>query len=59
MRHKSYQTTQRYIRYAELHQGEAHPARLPLSRQTGRTVPEQREDGGNQSGKPDLQAVVR
>ena len=54
MGHASFQTTQGYIRYAELHKGQAYPAHLPDSLQAG---PEQRENGGKDSGKPAFRVV--
>lgn len=57
MGHASFQTTQGYIRYAELHKGEAYPAHLPSSLQGGKAAPEQRENGGKNSGKPPFRVV--
>jgi integrase len=54
MGHASFQTTQRYIRYAELHQDERYPAHLPESLQTG---DKQRENDGKDDGNPRFRVV--
>ena len=57
MGHASFATTQQYIRYAELHQTDAYPAHLPLALQSGEGRTQQRENSGNDDGKPALRVV--
>jgi len=51
MGHASFQTTQQYIKYAEVHAADSYPAHLPES------IAEQRENSGKDSGKPALRIV--
>jgi integrase len=57
MGHARFLTTQRYIRYAELHQAEAYPAHLPLSLQAREGSAKQRETSGEDNGKPGFRVV--
>ena len=58
MGHASFQTTQLYIKYAELHQADAYPAHLPGSLQRTHEAAKQRENSGKDDGKPSLRVVA-
>jgi integrase len=58
MGHASFQTTQGYIKHAELRQADAYPAHLPVCLQNGEVGAKQRKNTGEDGGEPKLRVVA-